>query len=161
MQVNRGLWNHSGESLRSVKKSLSPGQKEERLDSRAHEVVKACKAQLKLRLDRLADLRNRCVDELADNGNFSEEVTFENLLRVVFMSFLLAASLIGEFIFARWTIAPFRLGDTETIFVAVTMIIITAMRKSPGCGAEPCQQSRRWLHRSFPITTYSLRGQPK
>jgi len=27
MQVNRGLWNHSGESLRSVKKSLFPGQK--------------------------------------------------------------------------------------------------------------------------------------
>jgi hypothetical protein len=77
------------------------------------EQLRANRNNLEIKNERLDQKEKKKLGEISANGNLSEDTVRDNLLRSLFMCFLLAVSLVGEFLLARWTIAPFGLGGPE------------------------------------------------
>ena len=73
----------------------------------------------------LSARRNQQQIELIQRGNLPSIFTYESLIRGIFMGIILLISAIGEFVFARWTIMPFGLGQWETSLVAVTIVVLS------------------------------------
>ena len=74
---------------------------------------------------RLSTRRAQHQTELMQRGNLPSIFTYESLVRGIFMGVILLISAVGEFIIGRWTIMPFGLGQWETMFVAITIVILS------------------------------------
>lgn len=89
------------------------------------EQLRGKRDSLEIKMQRLDQKEKKKLGEISANGNLSEGMVYDNLLRSWFMGVLLAVSLVGEYLLARWTIAPFGLGSTETALIAITIMCIS------------------------------------
>lgn len=88
------------------------------------EDVREKKTNQEMEFKILAEKERQRSEEISNTGNLTEAMVRDNLLRGFFMGAFLFCSFGGEYIFMRWMVAPFGLGDIETALVALTIILI-------------------------------------
>jgi len=86
--------------------------------------IKRCKAQCELELRAKADEEKRAQAEISSLGNVPRSIAIESLFRGIWLCPLLIICAAGEYVFTRWMIGYFGLGDIETHIVSATIVII-------------------------------------
>ncbi len=83
------------------------------------------KNYLNSKINRYVEKEREIMKEMSMHGDVPKGMAGANILRSLMMLVLLSFSVMGEFSLAKWTIQPFGLGEVETNFLAVMILIFT------------------------------------
>ena len=83
------------------------------------------KKQLEIEIQLKLQDEKRILAEIAENGNPAEETVRGYLRSGILISLILIFPLIGEWVFAKWTIENFGLGYTETNIIAGAIMVLS------------------------------------